>query len=362
MAVIRACKTGGGRKQQAIVRKGGHHVSRVFWRKEDARDWARRVEDAIASATPARPFDRAAWLPQPARDALAEGKDESCPHGGWTIGKALEHYGKTVSVKKKGAAQEQAKAVAVRRAALADIRLDKLTGEDVQGYVDELRAAKLSPSTIRLRYMLLRALYRDAAKLWKVVLPPVAFDEVELPEPPPHRNRRFQDGEDGEPGEEERLRAVIAAKPSASTMLDLLDLAIATGMRQSELLGITAEQFKRVDGVATIEQPDSKTGPRHVVLSSHATAIIKRRAKGKQGGERLFSWTPADLRQRWNAARKEAGLHDFRWHDLRHEGLSRMGAAGMHVGMLMGQSGHKTVATLKRYLNPTPKEVKRLLG
>ncbi len=109
------------------------------------------------------------------------------------------------------------------------------------------------------------------------------------------------------------MRAVIATKPSASTMLDLVDLAIATGMRQSELLGITAEQFKRVDGVATIEQPDSKTGPRYVVLSTHAAAIVKRRAKGKTGDERLFSWKPADLRQRWNVARQEAGLHNFRW-------------------------------------------------
>lgn len=362
MAVIRGVRTGAGRKHQAIVRKGGFSLSRTFWKKAEAEDWGRRVEDAIASATPARPFDRVAWLPQVAKEAEAGEQDESCPHAGWTLDKALEHYGETVTPRKKGAAQEKAKLAVLRKADVARKTLATLTKGDVQAYVEGLAKAGLSASTVRLRYMLLRALYRDAAKVWGLAGLPAPCDGVELPPPAPHRTRRFQDGQEDEKGEEERLRAVLATKPAGPTMLDLLDLAIDTGMRQAELLSITAGQCKRVDGVAAIEQPDSKTGPRHVVLSTRAAAIVKRRAKGKAPGQRLFPWTGADLRQRWNAARKEAGITDFRWHDLRHEGLSRMGAAGMHVGMLMGQSGHRTVSTLKRYLNPTPKEVKKLLG
>ena len=39
-----------------------------------------------------------------------------------------------------------------------------------------------------------------------------------------------------------------------------------------------------------------------------------------------------------------------------------MAAKGMHIGMLSAQSGHRTVAVLKRYLNAKPQEVKKLLG
>jgi len=85
MAVIRAVKTAGGRKYQAIVRKGGFSLSRVFWRKGDAQDWARRVEDAIASATPTHPFAKAVWLPLTAEDAEAQSYDDDKPHGGWTL-------------------------------------------------------------------------------------------------------------------------------------------------------------------------------------------------------------------------------------------------------------------------------------
>ena len=361
MAVIREVERTLGRGFQAIVRKRGISLSRVLTTRKAAADWAGRVEAAIAVSGPDMPFNRAAWLPK-TRQESAPTLDDSCPHAGWTIDRALEHYGETVTPKKKGAAQEKGKLAVMRRANIAHKTLATLTNGDVQAYVQGLTKAKLSSSTVRLRYMLLRALYRDAGKVWGLKDLPNPCDGVELPAPAPHRTRRFQDGQEEEKGEEERLRAVLAAKPSGPMMLDLLDLAIDTGMRQEELLSITAGQCKRVDGVATIEQPDSKTGPRLVVLSTRAAAIIKRRAKGKNPGQRLFPWTGADLRQRWNVARKEAGITDFRWHDLRHEGLSRMGAAGMHVGMLMGQSGHKTVATLKRYLNPTPREVKKLLG
>ena len=105
----------------------------------------------------------------------------------------------------------------------------------------------------------------------------------------------------------------------------------------------------------TSEQPDCKNSdPRHVTLSMRAAVIIRWRAEGKAPDELLFPWKPADLRQRWNVARKKAGVLDFRWHDLRHEGLSRMADKGMHIGMLSAQSGHRTVAVLKRYLNAKP--------
>lgn len=359
MAVFRAMEVAGGKRTQAIVRKGGFSLSRMFWRTGEAKDWARRVEDAIASATPDRPFHRASWLTDTPQTPVV---DDNKPHAGWTVSRALEHYADTVSGKKKGAEQERSKASVLRRQPWAGKRLDRLTQDDVQEYVAAMVAQGLSGSTVRLHVMLLRALYRDAAKLWKVKLSSPC-DGVSLPSPGAHRTRRLQDGDGDILGEEARLRAVLAGKPAGAVMLDLMDLALDTGMRQSELLAITPSQCRRVDGVETIEQPDSKNGsPRHVTLSTRAAAIIRRRSVGLKSGECLFPWKPADLRQRWNAARKEAGVPDFRWHDLRHEALSLMAARGMHMGMLSAQSGHNTMAVLKRYLNAKPSEVKKLLG
>ena len=362
MATIRALSGAMGRRHQAIVRKSGFSLSRVFPKVSDARAWAVQVEAAIANASHDRPFNPALWLPVMNARA-SEDVDSPTPHPAWNIGQALAHYAETISVRKKGATQEVAKISVLRKSGLAEIRLDKLTQDDVQGYVEELEKAGLAGATIRLRIMVLRSLYRDARSLWRLELSNHPCQGLRMPPLAAHRNRRFQDGNEDEKSEEERLRGVLATKPAGPIMLDLLDLAIETGMRQAVLLSITAGQLRRVDGVDTIEQPDSKNGqPRHVVLSTKAATILKRHAKGKTPYERLFPWKPEGLRQRWNAAKKAAGLTNLRWHDLRHEALSRMGAKGMHVGMLMGQSGHRTVSTLKRYLNPTPKEVKKLLG
>ncbi len=197
MAVFRTQQTTGGRRIQVVVRKGGYNLSKVFWRTGEAQTWARRVEDAIVSATPSMPFDRAAWLRDAPQTPVI---DDTKPHAGWTLDRALKHYGEKVSVKKKGAVQEQAKIAVLRRQAWAGKRLDGLEHADVQGYVDEMAAEGMSGSTVRLRVMLLRALYRDAVKLWKLALASPC-DGVSLPPPALHRARRLQDGHEEEKGE-----------------------------------------------------------------------------------------------------------------------------------------------------------------
>ena len=360
MAVIRAVTTAGGRKMQAIVRKGGYSLSRVFWRTREAEDWARRCEDAIASATPEKPFDRKKWLM-----ATPEIVSADTPNPGWNIERALRHYGETITMKKKGFAQELSKIGVLRKSALGKIRLDRLTSDDVKTYVKQRETDGLSGSTIRKHVYLLSALYRDAAKEWKLPLKrPWQEDDFKLPKPAPPRERRFQDGHDGEAGEEERIRAALAAKAQGATTLDLMDLAVELSMRQSEVLGITAEQVKKVAGVTFIDQPDSKNGGRrHVPLSKLALEIVTRHRTGKKPEERLFPWKAADLRQRWKAALKSAGITGLRWHDLRHEALTRMhDDKGMNLKMIMQMSGHRTVRQLMDYTNPTDKEIAKKLG
>ena len=71
-----------------------------------------------------------------------------------------------------------------------------------------------------------------------------------------------------------------------------------------------------------------------------------------------------DCKNEWrNDIRIAAEAPDLRIHDLRHEALSSMASRGADLKTLMRQSGHKTVAVLMRYLNPTPQEQrKRLFG
>ena len=226
-----------------------------------------------------------------------------------------------------------------------------------------LRAGR-SASTVRLDVMALRAVYRDAVSVWKVaglVNPAVG---VRLPGAAPHRQRRLEDGHGpGDDGEEGRLRAALAKAAGGADLSDLLDLALETGMRQSEILSLTAGQVRRAGGAKFLEQPDSKNGqPRRVTLSSTAAAVVERRAKGKAPDARLFAVSAGTLWKQWNALRAKAGVTGFRWHDLRHEALSRMAGKGLNMGELQAQSGHRTAAILLRYLNARPQDVAKKLG
>ena len=59
MAVIREAKSKAGERVfQAIVRKRGHSLSRVFDSRKRAKEWAGRVEAEIDLSGPDKRFDR----------------------------------------------------------------------------------------------------------------------------------------------------------------------------------------------------------------------------------------------------------------------------------------------------------------
>jgi site-specific recombinase XerD len=55
------------------------------------------------------------------------------------------------------------------------------------------------------------------------------------------------------------------------------------------------------------------------------------------------------LETRWKTIRKDAGLQDFRWHDLRHSCasfLAQKGATLLEIGSVLG---HKSPSVTQRY-------------
>ena len=73
--------------------------------------------------------------------------------------------------------------------------------------------------------------------------------------------------------------------------------------------------------------------------------------------ERVFPISAACLRLAWNKARKKAGITDLRFHDLRHEAVSRFFEMGMSVPEVALITGHKDVRQLFRYTHLNPSNV-----
>jgi integrase len=137
-------------------------------------------------------------------------------------------------------------------------------------------------------------------------------------------------------------------------------------MRQAEILDIRLGQIQ-MDGKTTIiKRPDSKNGhPRKVTASNTVETalqtLIDNLPEDVGPDTKLISLNQDKLAWRWKQARKKAGVKDLTWHDLRHEALSILANSGANIGMLQTQSGHRSAKTLIKYINPTPREIKKIL-
>ena len=142
-------------------------------------------------------------------------------------------------------------------------------------------------------------------------------------------------------------------------MLPLVKLALETAMRRSELLGL---RWEHIDlGRRTIFLQLTKNGTsRTVPLSTHAIQILTQMPRNLDGV--VFPVTPEVVSQAFNRARKQAGIKDIRFHDLRHMAITRLAEKLPNLIELSAVSGHKSLAMLKRYYHPNPEQLAEKLG
>ena len=65
--------------------------------------------------------------------------------------------------------------------------------------------------------------------------------------------------------------------------------------------------------------------------------------------ELIFPYSPGAIGPAFTRACKLLGIHDLRFHDFRHEGISRLFAMGCSIPHAAAVSGHRSWASLKRY-------------
>jgi integrase len=151
---------------------------------------------------------------------------------------------------------------------------------------------------------------------------------------------------------------------SMPLLSSIIQFAIETGMRRGELMGLKWADIDIPNRRAFLHT--SKNGePRQVPLTKSAIAVLQ--SLNKEDGDRVFPMTLNVLRNQYERARayskehwNESGNNPFiglRFHDLRHEALSRLSDAGLNVIELSHISGHKTLAMLKRYTHPSHKAI-----
>ena len=227
----------------------------------------------------------------------------------------------------------------VTPAKITECRDKLLSGTTKQG-------RQRSPSTV-VRYMaaLSHAFtiainewgWLEASPMWK----------VKKPREPRGRVRFLSD--------DERERLLEACEKSDNTYLyPVCVLAISTGMRQGEILGLTWDVVDLNLGRITLH--DTKNGEIRIVpIVGKALEELKKYAEVKRIDTpflfpgRVNSHKPMDLRAPWKDALASAKVEDFRFHDLRHSAASYLAMNGATLAEIAEVLGHKTLQMVRRY-------------
>lgn len=317
----------GGAWRAKIRRKGYPSLSATFDTKAEAQRWAAEIEGDMSRA-------RFVDMREAERTTLAE---------------ALDRYYREVSVSKKGVKQELTRINKWKKHAFAEKGLATLRSSDFANYRDgELKAGR-STATVRLDLAIISHLFTVAIKDWGIEGLSNPVMKLRMPKGAKERDRRPTSIE---------LRGVIkAASEVHAEMPVVIELAIETAMRRSELLGLRRENVKAKH--ALLE--DTKNGTRRLVpLSSKARALLDGLPARLDG--KVFSLAPHSVSQYFNRACKAAGVSDLHFHDLRHEGTSRLFEKGLSMMEVASITGHKTMSMLKRYTHLCPDMLADKLG
>ncbi len=143
---------------------------------------------------------------------------------------------------------------------------------------------------------------------------------------------------------------------------DLALFALATGLRQSNVVNLTWHQVDLKRGVAWIPADKAKGNEDiHVSLSAFAVEVLQRQV-GKHP-ERVFTYAGKPIGQvntkHWRAALDRAGIRDFRWHDLRHTWASWLVQNGTPLYDLQEMGGWKSAEMVRRYAHLAPAQMAR---
>jgi integrase len=155
---------------------------------------------------------------------------------------------------------------------------------------------------------------------------------------------------------DDELAAVLtAARNHSAVMLAAITVALATGVRQGEMLRLT---WADVDFArSTIRLLLTKNGTARAVHLPEIAAEALKAVKAEKvvSASRVFLYrdgTPMTgdrLDDEWCDIRTAAGLVDFRWHDFRHSCasfLAQHGSTLLEIGSVLG---HKRAQTTLKY-------------
>lgn len=255
--------------------------------------------------------------------------------------------------------------------AIGRIKLKDLKTRDIQNLINEKMEngrvegeGGLSPRTVKYIYSTLHTALKQAVR--ERIIPFNVAEAVELPK------KRKKEMNTLSAEESRRFLQTTRKSPLHAAYL----LALSTGLRQGEILGLKWEDIDFDEGALTVkrqllrttdqglvlEEPKTKHSRRTISLNKEVIKELKLHKKeqnevklkagpGSQDNDLLFftdEGKPIDPRnffRRFKRLLKEAGIPDIPLHNLRHTYATLSLEAGIDPKTIQEILGHSTIST-----------------
>jgi integrase len=221
------------------------------------------------------------------------------------------------------------------------------------------RTTRISASTVQHELSYLHQLFVIARTEWNEPIDQKPLDDAltycrnqRLAAHSQKRERRISDDEI------ERLKAHYSLGSQEIPMGDLIEFALYSTRRVSEICRVRWEDFDEVKKtliVRDVKHPRKREGnDRNSRLTNEAIIVIQRQPKVN---ERIFPYKENSISSSFYRACSILGLENLRFHDLRHEAITRLFERGYAIHEVALFSLHQSWEHLRRYTHLKPEDL-----
>lgn len=350
--ITRRAGKGGNAYQVRVRMTGLPTLTKTFGKLEDARAWKSKVESSLNAG-------------EPVITAKA---------GRYTIHEALTDYSKYAD----GVTDKKRYTLQQLNDELGEFAVANLTSEVLAKWLDKKKeetvpapkskrtedahhplyagavSRKYSDSTVRKYYYTLKVALEWHARFKKYPFHN-PFNSIKAPVEDNGRQRRLKKGE-----ERRLLDACDEMYKNRDELKRIILFAIETAMRAGEILSLEWHEVDFKTRSISIPKEKCKTKRARVVpITQPCMKILKEHMKATKTEEQsrvFWQWKNSDLLgHRFKVITKNAGLENFRFHDLRHEAASRLFEKSRLTEVEIAYiTGHSDLRTLMRYTHLRP--------
>lgn len=320
---------------QIVIKQDGevvHRENKTFPAKREAAGWIARREDELTR-------NSAPLIGGRARDV--------------TLGEAIDRYIRE-SVKQIGRTKAQVLR-SIKAHSLGAMRCSKITSRELLDFARGLLKGGAQPQTVQNYLSHLSSLFVIARPAWGYPLDEQAIKDAmivakRLGVISKSRSRDRRPTIDELNRLLEYFTAGRSRRADSNPMADIVLFALFSTRRQEEITRITWADLDDVHArvlVRDMKHPGQKIGnDQWCDLPPEALAIALRQPRVDA---RIFPANVDAISAAFTRACKVLGIQDLHFHDLRHDGVSRLFELGRNIPQVACVSGHRSWTSLKRY-------------